>query len=139
MSKPIVFVFHFNIDNFDVNVNNEYLSEKYGFLIKENGAKNIQDYIDSEDFYDDVIRPIEDEYGAHDDLSVIPFDKVKVLGFETYEIQGSYMKKCMKSWHEKMIELCGAENVSKKIYDLSKVSEDCKAEDFYNYMMKKGG
>lgn len=136
MSQPCVFVFHFSLDEQDMN--GEYLSEQYGFVISAMGYEKIKDLIQSGEFYDEIVEPIESEYGVHDSFGNGPFEKVEMIGFDTYEIQGPYIKKCMKTWHEKMIELCGSENVSKKVMDLSKVDSSSTAEDFFKHMSKKG-
>ncbi len=135
MSQPCVFVFQFSLD--DQDLNGEYLSEQYGFVISAAGYEKIKGLIQTGDFYDEIVEPIESEYGVHDSFGNGPFDKVEMIGFETYEIQGPYIKKCMKAWHEKMIELCGVENISKKVFDLSRMDVKSSAEEFYLQMGKK--
>lgn len=132
--KPCVFVFEFSLDEEDEDGN--FLREAYGFLISKEGYSKIQDLVESGEFYNEIVEPIESDFGVHDVSGNSPFDNVEMIGFTTYEIQGPYIKKCMKVWHEKMIELCGAENVSKKVHDLSKMDEFSTAEDYFKILSR---
>ena len=66
--------------------------------------------LESGDFYDDYVSPLEAKYGVHD-CGSSPRDEVEGIGFNSYEVQRGQVPKLMRDWRRTLVKLAGEAEV----------------------------